>query len=154
MIQTLTHAQTHCHCPFAIMVWNKEMLVGLLWILITGGDGGGGGGGGGEREREKAKGVSVQLPFCWCCQWNQSLLSTQDRKSVHVVKAVMRQRHRPQEHHILITSSVSASTSSVSCCISRGCYNDLGGRGTATLPARREEARSVQFALERPLHSH
>jgi hypothetical protein len=62
------------------MVWNKEKLVGLLWILITGGDGER------ERERERAKGVSVQLPFCWCCQWNQSLLSTQDRKSVHVVQ--------------------------------------------------------------------
>jgi hypothetical protein len=144
MIQTLTHAQTHCHCPFAIMVWNKDKLVGILWILITGG--------GGWRERErKAKGVSVQSPFCSCCQWNRSLLSTQDRNAVQLVKAVMRRQHRPQEHHITSSSPLWYQHHlPASPVVFPGAATTIvGGRGTATLPARREEARSVQFALER-----
>ncbi|CAK9204915.1 unnamed protein product [Sphagnum troendelagicum] len=63
----------------------------------------------------------------------------------------MRRQHRPQEHHITSSSPLWYQHHlPASPVVFPGAATTIvGGRGTATLPARREEARSVQFALER-----
>jgi hypothetical protein len=152
MIKTLIHTQTHCHCPFAIMVWNKDKLVGLLRILITGGDGGGGGG----VEREKGKQRVFLFSYHSAGAANETSLFFPHRTGNRCTwfKAVMRQQHRPQEHHILITSSVSASSSSVSCCISRGCYNDPRRKGDCNAACAKRRSSECTVCYGETLHSH